>query len=493
MLLLYTISSHVFFHTCNKRAQAKDDNNVANESADEEEIEQEEKADLPTLEELIESCSGLLTGSPSSYLSFLQSQKPPIKTTTDLGAAVITDDMPITIGKIITGREQTFVSTVLEAVSGNQPRNDAPVPELSQKEMDEKEEEEDKLARKKIAREVDKKLTNEKSRKRSTEVRLAKEKVDRLKKVIATSQTNIDSQKLQLVSIIPSLRNTMKRLQQLRADIADIKGDGSEEDINFHVDRNRDDRGFTFLMIAAQNDDFFTAKTCFDLGADACATTGLEGLTAIDFSYFFGFEHVTNLILNNGGILPKKQSEAWASLESMVATNSSESKNWDDTLKVAETAALPAETLMESPETCENDKDKRMPILSPQECRDMDFTCFESRLVDSNINSDQVKRVVLLDQNVYTWCLSTDQTSRANFANLLEGLKPVSVRREGVQETRIHRRAIIGAATTFEVLSAKFKDSSKGERTALFTPFVSGEVNGKLYVFNTTILSFPIC
>ena len=212
------------------RAQAEDDNSVANESANEEEIEQEEKADLPTLEELIESCSGLLTGSPSSYLSFLQSQKPPIKTITDLGAAIITDDMPITIGKIITGREQTFVSTVLEAVSGNQPRNDAPEPELSQKEMDEKEEEEDKLARKKIAREVDKKLTNEKSRKRSTEVRLAKEKVDRLKKVIATSQTNIDSQKLQLVSIIPSLRNTMKRLQQLRADIADIKGDGSEEE-----------------------------------------------------------------------------------------------------------------------------------------------------------------------------------------------------------------------------------------------------------------------
>ena len=72
--------------------------------------------------------------------------------------------------------------------------------------------------------------------------------------VIATSTKNIDSQKLQLVSIIPSLRNTMKRLQQLRTDIADIKGDGSEEDINFHIDRNRDDRGFTFLMIAAQND-----------------------------------------------------------------------------------------------------------------------------------------------------------------------------------------------------------------------------------------------
>ena len=182
LLFLYAVSSYYSLILATTRAQAEDDNSVVNEPADEENIEQEEVKDLPTLYELIESCSGLLTGSPSSYLSFLQSQKPPIKTITDLGAAVITDDMPITIGKIITGREQTFVSTVLEAVSGNQPQNDEPVPELSQKEMDEKEEEEDKLARKKLAREVDKKLTNEKSRKRSTEVRLAKEKVDRLKR-----------------------------------------------------------------------------------------------------------------------------------------------------------------------------------------------------------------------------------------------------------------------------------------------------------------------
>lgn len=47
---------------------------------------------------------------------------------------------------------------------------------------------------------------------------------------------------------------------------------------------------------------------------------------------------------------------------------------------------------MESPEACENDKDKKMAILSPQECLDMNFACFESRLIDPNI-SDQVKRV----------------------------------------------------------------------------------------------------
>ena len=321
------------------------------------------------------------------------------------------------------------------------------------------------------------------------EVNKAMKIIQRVRGLIKNSNESIDNQKQELERSTSLVTTNIEHLRTLRAQVVEIKGEGTKEDVNFHVDRDRDERGFTLLMIAAQNDDFFTAKTCFDLGADAYVKSP-EGLTAIDYSYFFGFECVTNLILQNGGSLPKKQSEAWTSLESMVAINSSESKNWDDTLKVAETAALPTETLTESPETCENDKDKRMPILSLQECHDMDFTCFESRLVDSNINSDQVKRVVLLDQNVYNWCLSTDQTSRANFANLLEGLKPVSVRREGVQETRIHRRAIIGAATTYEVLSAQFKDRSKGERTALFTPFVSGEVNGKLYMFNITLLSF---
>jgi len=331
------------------------------------------------------------------------------------------------------------------------------------------------------------------------EIRKAMGLVQSKKRIMLSALPSLHEQEQALDKVASSIPTNVVHLDKVRANIAELKGSGivvpydttqekKAEVFHIDIDRNRDDRGFTFLMIAAQNGDLLAAKTCFDLGAKA-STTSPGGLTAIDFSYFFGFEHVTNLILNNGGILPKKQSEVWAGLESVVATSSSESKNWDVILKVAETAALPAETLMESPETCENDKDKRMPILSPQECRDMDFTCFESRLVDSNINSDQVKRVVLLDQNVYNWCLNTDQTSRANFANLLEGLKPVSVRREGVQETRIHRRAIIGAATTFEVLSAKFKDSSKGERTALFTPFVSGEVNGKLYMLYIHLFS----
>lgn len=52
----------------------------------------------------------------------------------------------------------------------------------------------------------------------------------------------------------------MDELHQLRVDISAIKGNGLGEDVNFHIDRTKDNRGFTILMIAAQNDDFFTAQ-----------------------------------------------------------------------------------------------------------------------------------------------------------------------------------------------------------------------------------------
>ncbi|KAL7538711.1 hypothetical protein ACHAXR_008739 [Thalassiosira sp. AJA248-18] len=330
-------------------------------------------------------------------------------------------------------------------------------------------------------------------------------KFEKMKEIIEDAQKSIENQKESLRNTSVLIPKKIKQLQQLRADIAKIKGGGIKEDASFHIDGMRDDRGFSMLMVAAQNDDFFTAKTCFDLGADAYATSP-EGLTAIDYSYFFGFEHVTNLIVQNGGILPQKQSGAWSSLQSM-APQSAESKCWDDTLKVAETAALPgkcgclqisslrftsssligfhspqhlpAETLISTPEACEVDKDKRMPILTSKECLNMDFTCFESRLVDSDINTDLIQRVVLLDQSVYNWCLtSADQVTRSSFVQLLEGLKPVKARRSGVPDTRIRRRAIIGAATTYELLSAEFEENSEGKKTALFTPFVAGEVEG---------------
>lgn len=134
---------------------------------------------------------------------------------------------------------------------------------------------------------------------------------------------------------------------------------------------------------------------------------------------------------------------------------------------------------MEHPDAYEEDEGRRMEVLTPEECVDVDFSCFESRLVDPNINTDQVKRVILMDKSVYNYALNADKTTRQNFTNALEGLKPNSVRQSGVKDTVVHRRSIIGAANTFELLAAKFYDSSNNERVILFTPFVGGEIEGK--------------
>jgi len=329
---------------------------------------------------------------------------------------------------------------------------------------------------------------------RHKDVTGARKRIEQLNKVIKSSEKSIDSQKAQLTDLQNPILIKTKQLSKLRGDIARIKVDAIameenlkdtciEEDTNFHIDRSRDDRGFTFLMVAAQNDDFLTAKTCFELGANAYVKSP-EGLTAIDFSFFFEHKRVTNLILQNGGSLPQKQSEAWKGLQSMTPQSADSSRSWDDALKVAESAALPAETLMESPEECETDEDKRMHILTSQASSNMDFTCFESRLIDSNINPDQVQRVVLLEQKVYNWCMSADTTTRSNFIDVLEGLKPPSVRRPGVNATKIHRRAMVGTTTTFEVLASRFEDVSKEkdaerDQVVLFSPFLSGEVEGK--------------
>ncbi len=188
------------------------------------------------------------------------------------------------------------------------------------------------------------------------------------------------------------------------------------------------------------------------------------------------YAHLTLLFVQNGGSLPQKQSEAWKSLQSMAPQSADSSRNWDDALKVADTAALPAETLMESPEKCEAEEDRRMNILTDQERSSMDFTCFESRLVDPKINSDQVHRVVLLESKVYNWVQTTDPTTRSNFINILEGLKPASIRRQGIKATSVHRRSIVGTTTTFEVLASRLQE--KKDEVVLFSPFVSGEVEG---------------
>ena len=59
---------------------------------------------------------------------------------------------------------------------------------------------------------------------------------------------------------------------------------------------HRDSRGHTFLMVATQNQDDITVELCFQLNADPMVTNK-EGFMAIDYSHFFSFDNITELIL----------------------------------------------------------------------------------------------------------------------------------------------------------------------------------------------------
>ena len=92
-----------------------------------------------------------------------------------------------------------------------------------------------------------------------------------------------------------------KELEIVRAELRKVKGsagDGTGEDPNFSMDGNRDERGHTYLQVASQNNDFVTAEICLRLGADpSLSVRNGEGLSAIHYSTFFGFDKVTNLII----------------------------------------------------------------------------------------------------------------------------------------------------------------------------------------------------
>jgi hypothetical protein len=118
------------------------------------------------------------------------------------------------------------------------------------------------------------------------------------------SQENISAWIGQLKKIQRDIGDASNRLQELRATISSVKGDGIEEDNNCHIDRSRDERGFSFLMIVAQNKDVLTAKTCFEWGADPNATSA-GGYPAILFSLFLDHIEMIELMDANGGNLPQ--------------------------------------------------------------------------------------------------------------------------------------------------------------------------------------------
>ena len=85
----------------------------------------------------------------------------------------------------------------------------------------------------------------------------------------------------------------MKCVDETQAEILAITG--ANQYIKFDIE-TKDERGHTILMHTAQTNDATTASICLQMGADVHAVNA-EGLTASDYSFFFKFEAVTQLIL----------------------------------------------------------------------------------------------------------------------------------------------------------------------------------------------------
>jgi len=277
---------------------------------------------------------------------------------------------------------------------------------------------------------------------------------------------SIKSQEKAIESFEKKIAVEEEELVAIDDDIMQLKGERSDK--KFDINNTRDSRGMTFLQVAAQNNDVGTAMLCLEFNAD-CSVTNTDGLTAVDYSSFFSFDAVTRLLTSKGAAVSSKYHDIFSGVEKMSPIDTD--MDWDEVLRVSETAAVPSETFLENPQSCELDEAKRMPRLTEQE-RSAVEPCFEGRLIDPNINPEQVRRVALLSQSVYNWCLTQTKSDMGRFAKVIEGLKPTSPNR-----TTVHRRAEVGTTIKFEVLAAGLDGSDSGE-VVLFTPFVSGEVDG---------------
>lgn len=260
-----------------------------------------------------------------------------------------------------------------------------------------------------------------------------------------------------------------QQISDLRAKISELKGDGEGEDDQFHIDGSRDEHGHTFLMVAAQNNDIETATLCFNLRAGPNVTSP-EGFTAMLFAYVFKLTEMVDLIAQNGGTYPKQQSEVWKGVVSSGTRKSENRVDWDSTLRIAEQAAIPPETILMSANDLEASEDSRMANLTEEE-RKRDFVFFDNSIVEGQINSNNMRRVVLLSKDVYRWFSDADAASKSGFHVFVDTLKPERLRKQHVVQNIVcSRRAVVGLKKTYEVLCAPLGTGTKPPQVCLFTP-----------------------
>jgi hypothetical protein len=328
-----------------------------------------------------------------------------------------------------------------------------------------------------LAKEIQRKRRKKKLTKAAKELRMKEieKEMNNIKKMKDAIPAQIQSLNEESLIWDNPIKAKLEHVKNLRENIAELKGgDGNKEDDQFDIDGSKDERGHTFLMVVAQNNDLDTARLCFELKANPNKTSP-EGFTAMLFAYFFKFNEMVTLIAENGGTYPKQQVEVWKDVESARAKGEN-LINWITTLRVAERAAVPSETLMESARGLEKSEDSRMTVLTADE-RKRDFVFFDASLLDPHGNSNNLRRVVLLDKGVYGWFCGNDAASKSNFLSFLNGLKPKGRRNRKGRQVICHRRAVVGIKNTYEVLCAALGDRTHSQ-VVLFTPFVTSAIEG---------------
>ena len=165
-----------------------------------------------------------------------------------------------------------------------------------QDEMKERKPEAKQLFADKKATKKEKKTKLAMKKNRRKEAEKARVKLEWLGSKIKEAHQHTKEQEKSIVDMVAPIVKLRKDLKELRDRIASVKGGGLQEDPNFHIDGSRDSRGHTFLMLATQNEDITTASLCFQLNANPMVTNK-EGFMAIDYSHFFSFDNITELIL----------------------------------------------------------------------------------------------------------------------------------------------------------------------------------------------------
>lgn len=196
------------------------------------------------------------------------------------------------------------------------------------------------------------------------------------------------------------------------------------------------------------------------------------------FAHIFKFNEMFALIAQNGGTHPRQQMQVWKDIMSANTEEFENSVDWDTTLRIAEQAAIPQETIFESADALEASENSRMEVLT-EEQHEREFVFFDNCLTDAQIISNTLRRVVLLSKDVYCWLTDSDATSKSDFIEFLDALKPDRLRKHrGELKVVCTRRSVVGIKKTYEVLCAPLKRGTESEIVVLFTPFVSSAVDG---------------